>query len=134
MAEIKTKPTGVDVTAFLDSVEGERRRAEGHALRELMERVTGEPATMWGPSMVGFGVAPYTTTTGTHEIFVVGFSPRKAALTLYGLHNESDPPDPLLEQLGPHTTSTACLYVKRLDAVNTAVLEQLVRQGWERRS
>ena len=54
MAAIKTRPTGDDVTAFLDSVADERRRAEGHAMRALFERITGEPATMWGPSMVGF--------------------------------------------------------------------------------
>ena len=73
MATIKTHPTDEDVTAFLDSVPAERRRAEGHALRSLFERVTGEAAAMWGPSMVGFGSRPYTNTLGTNEWFVVGF-------------------------------------------------------------
>ena len=131
MAEIKTKPTGVDVTAFLDAVPDERRRAEGHAMRELMERITGEPATMWGPTMVGFGSKPYTTTTGTNDMFILGFSPRKGALTLYGVYNDYAP-NPLFEGLGPHTTGKGCLYLKRLDAVDASVLEQLVRQGWER--
>ena len=132
MAEIKTKPTGADVTEFLDSADSERRRADGHALRELMERVTGEPATMWGPSMVGFGVAPYTRTTGTHEMFVVGFSPRKAAISVYGVHDGYGPADPVLDDLGPHTTGKGCLYIKRLDEVDSGVLELLVRRAWDR--
>lgn len=132
MAEIKTRPTGVDVTAFLDAVPDERRRAEGHATRALMERVTGAPATMWGPSIVGFGSQPYTNTTGTNEWFVVGFSPRKAALTIYGVYDGYGPADPLFEDLGPHTTGKGCLYLKRLDAVDADVLERLVRQAWDR--
>jgi Domain of unknown function (DU1801) len=131
MAGIKTKPSGEDVTAFLDHVESDRRRGEGHALRELMERVTGEPAVMWGPSMVGFGSTPYTNSMGTNDWFVVGFSPRKAALTIYGIHNGHGPPEPLLEQLGPHSTSTACVYVRRLENVDAGVLERLVRDAWE---
>ena len=133
MAEIKTRPTGVDVTAFLEAVPDERRRAEGHEMRELMERVTGEPATMWGPTMVGFGSKPYTVTTGTNEMFVLGFSPRKGALTVYGVYNDDAPADTLFEELGPHTTGKGCLYLKRLDAVDRDVLERLVRQGWEAR-
>ena len=100
MATIKTRPTGEDVTAFLDSVPAERRRVEGHALRSLFERVTGEPAAMWGPSMIGFGAKPYTNTLGTNDWFVVGFSPRKAALTIYGIHNGYAAPDPLLDGAG----------------------------------
>jgi hypothetical protein len=131
MATIKTHPTGADVTSFLDSVGGERRRAEGHALRALFERVTGEPAVMWGPSMVSFGSQPHTNTLGTNDWFVVGFSPRKAALTIYGIHNGNTAPDPLLAQLGSHTTGKSCVYVKRLDQIDQAVLERLVRHAWE---
>ena len=130
MSKIKTRPTGADVTAFLDSVAEERRRAEGHAMRSLMERVSGEKATMWGPSMVGFGAQPYTNTTGTNDWFVVGFSPRKAAMTIYGIHDSYAAPDPLLDALGPHTTGKSCVYVKRLDQVDQDVLEQLVRNAW----
>jgi len=134
MAEIKTKPTGEDVTAFLDAVPHERRRAEGHAMRDLMERVTGEPAVMWGQTMVGFGSMPYTNTTGTNEMFILGFSPRKTDLTLYGLTNAYEAPDPLLAELGPHTLGKSCLYVKRLENVDAKVLEELVRRAWERGS
>lgn len=130
--EPKTRATDVDVTAFLDAVPDERRRAEGHAVRELMERVTGEPAVMWGPTMVGFGSARAGGSGA--EWFVVGFSPRKTALTLYGVYDDDAPADPLYDDLGAHTTGKGCLYLKRLDAVDAGVLETLVRQAWERRA
>jgi hypothetical protein len=97
-----------------------------------MERVTGAPATMWGPSMVGFGTQPYTNTTGTNDWFVVGFAPRKNALTLYGIHDGYGPPDPALADLGPHTTGKGCLYIKRLSDVDRDMLERMVRHAWER--
>lgn len=132
MAEIRTQPTEADVTIFLDAVPDPRRRAEGHELRALMQRITGDQARMWGPTMVGFGRAAYTNTTGTHDWFVLGFSPRKAALTLYGVHDGYGDPDPLLERLGPHTTGKGCLYLKRLDAVDRDVLTALVSEAWQR--
>ncbi len=135
MAENLTQPTDADVDAFLDAVPDERRRAEGHAMRRLMERVTAQPAVMWGPSMVGFGSERYQSpkTGRSGDWFVVGFSPRKAALTLYGLYSAYDEePDPLISELGPHTTGKGCIYVKRLDAVRDDVLERPIRQRWER--
>ena len=130
VARIKTRPTGEDVNEFLDSVPDQRRRAEGHALRSLFERVTGARAVMWGPSMVGFGSRPYTNTMGTNDWFVVGFSPRKNALTIYGIHDGYvSTPDPLLGALGPCTTGKSCVYVKRLDRIDQRVLEQLVRNA-----
>jgi len=129
---IATRPTEADVTAFLDAVPDPRRRAEGHATRELMERVTGERAVMWGTGIVGFGSRPYTNTSGTNDWMVLGFSPRKGALTIYGVYDDDAPADPLFAELGPHTVGRSCLYLKRLDAVDADVLERLVRQGWER--
>lgn len=71
-------------------------------------------------------------TTGTHDWFVVGFSPRKAALTLYGVYDEDGGPHPLLPDLGPHTTGTGCLYLPRLEAVDGDVLERILREVWQR--
>jgi hypothetical protein len=131
VAKIKTRPTTEDAGKFLDSVSDERRRAEGHALRSLFEHVTGEPAVMWGPSIVGFGLRRYTNTTGTNDWFVVGFSPRKNALTIYGIHDGyATTPDPLLAALGPSTTGKGCVYIKRLDRIDQRVLEQMVRNTW----
>ena len=83
MAEIKTKPTGVAVDEFLDKVANPQRREDGKKVRAMMERLTGEPAAMWGPSIVGFGSYHYKYDSG-HEgdMCRLGFSPRKAELVL----------------------------------------------------
>lgn len=99
-------------------------------MRALMERITGEKAVMWGPTMVGFGSTPYTNSSGTNEWFVLGFSPRPPALTLYGVYDGYGPVEPLFADLGPHETGKSCLYLKRLDAVDPDVLERLIRGGW----
>ncbi|MES2441987.1 MAG: DUF1801 domain-containing protein [Pseudomonadota bacterium] len=131
MAETKTKPTAVSVDDFLDAVEHPVRRADGKAVRALMERVTGQPATMWGPSIIGFGSYHYKYDSG-HEgdSCRTGFSPRKAELVLYVL---SDRPglDEDLARLGKHKTGKACLYLKTLADVDTEVLEKIVRGCWD---
>jgi hypothetical protein len=129
MAEIKTKATEVSVDDFLDSVEHPGRRADGKAVCAMMERVTGEPATMWGPTIVGFGSYHYKYASG-HEgdMCRIGFSPRSASLTLYvGGFPEYDA---LLGKLGKHKRSKACLYIKLAD-VDIAVLEEIVRRSFE---
>jgi hypothetical protein len=131
MGSIKTRATQADVVAFLASVPNERRRADGLALLALMQDATGVPPVMWGSSIVGFGSRPYTNTTGTNDWFVVGFSPRKTSMTLYGVHDGYGPPDPLLAELGPHTTGKGCLYIKQLSEVDEGVLRQLVLNAWE---
>lgn len=130
MAETKTKFTGASVDTFLQGVEHIQRRADGKALREMMERVTGESATMWGPSIVGFGSYHYRYASG-HEGDAprVGFSPRSANLTLYvGGFPEYDA---LLGRLGKHKRSKACLYLGKLTNVDLGVLEEIVRRTYD---
>lgn len=125
MAEIKTRPTDVSIDAFLDAVEQPVRRADGKAVREMMERVTGEPAVMWGPSIIGFGSYHYRYASG-HEgdMCRVGFSPRSANLVLYvgGFPDY----EALLTRLGKHKRSKACLYLNKLTDVNLDVLETII--------
>jgi hypothetical protein len=124
MAETKTKPTDVSVDAFLDGIAHPVRRADGKAVRAMMERVTGEPAVMWGPSIVGFGSYHYRYASG-HEgdMCRVGFSPRSANLVLYvGGFPEYEA---LLARLGKHKRSKACLYLNKLADVDPAVLEEI---------
>ena len=129
MAEIKTRPTDVSVDAFLDRVEHPVRRADGKALRALMERVTTEPAVMWGPSMVGFGSYHYRYDSGHGaDMCRVAFSPRSANLVLYvGGFPEYDA---LLARLGKHKCSKACLYLNKLADVDLAVIEEIVRRTY----
>jgi Domain of unknown function (DU1801) len=128
MAENKTKPTGVSVDAFLDGVADPQRRADAHKVRALMERLSGEPAAMWGPSIVGFGSYHYKYDSGREgDMARIGFSPRAKELVLYGLGVSRRPA--LMERLGKHKTGKGCLYIKRLAEVDEAVLEQLVTEA-----
>ncbi|GAA4722023.1 DUF1801 domain-containing protein [Sphingomonas lutea] len=129
MAETKTKATDVSVDAFLDGVANPVRRADGHALRAMMERVTGEPAVMWGPSIVGFGSYHYRYDSG-HEgdACRIGYSPRSANLVLYV--GGFDDYAALLGKLGKHKTSKACLYINKLADVDLGVLEEIVRRTY----
>jgi hypothetical protein len=129
MAEIKTWATAVSVDAFIDAVPDPARREDARAVRALMERVSGEPAMMWGPSIVGFGRYHYKYDSGHEgEMCRLGFSPRKAELVLYVLTG-SDSQGRLLARLGKHRTGKSCLYIKRLADVNIDVLEELVRDA-----
>ena len=130
MAGIKTTRTDVDVDAFLESVDDEVRRRNALAVKELMERVTGEKPAMWGPSIVGFSPYVYRPKSGgaEREWFKVGFSPRKQALTLY-VTEWFNGYQGLLADLGPHTTGKSCLYIKDLDKVDREVLAELISQS-----
>lgn len=127
--ELKTRETDAAVEGFLDRVEPAAKREDARVLAELMGRISGEPATMWGPSIIGFGSYHYRYDSG-HEgdMCRMGFSPRKAALTLY--LNDWPGREALLARLGRHTTSKACLYIRKLADVDAAVLEELIRRSW----
>jgi hypothetical protein len=127
MSELKTKPTTQDVKEFLNGIEPAEKRRDSLTVLELMERITGEPAVMWGPSIVGFGMYHYKSERSRQEGDwpLIGFSPRKQNLTLYVLtgHQEQQA---LLEKLGKHKTSVSCLYIKRLSDVDETVLATLI--------
>ena len=130
MAETKTRPTQVNVDDFIASVDRPARRADARVLREMMERVTGEPATMWGPTIIGFGSYHYHYASG-HEgdSCRLGFSPRSANLVLYvGGFPEYEA---LLGRLGKHKRSKACLYLNKLADVDQDVLEEIARRSFE---
>jgi hypothetical protein len=91
----------------------------------MMARLSGEPAWMWGPTIVGFGVRRYRYDSGREgEILKVGFSPRKPALALYGLGALEE--GPLLARLGSFTTGEFCIYVKSLADIDPSMLEALI--------
>lgn len=133
MAENKTKPTEVSVTDYLDAIEDESKRADGKALVKLLRKVTGEKARMWGPSIIGFGNHHYKYETGREgDSPVIAFSPRKAAISLYGFTG-TEGADELLARLGKHTTGKGCLYIKKLKDVDMQVLETLAANGFAAR-
>ena len=131
MAETqKTQPTSADVDAFLDAIPDEQRRADARALCALMGEVTGEPAVLWGTSIVGFGSYHYRYESG-HEgtSALAAFAPRKTALVLYLVGGFEDRHGRLLAKLGPHKTGKGCLYLKRLGDVDLDVLRELVERS-----
>ena len=127
--EPKTRPTEEGPEAYLASVPDARRRAEARTICDFLARVTGDPPVMWGNAIVGFGHQHLRYESGRElDWMVIGFSPRKASITIYvtdGLEAHAD----LLARLGAHTTRGSCLYLKRVDDVDPAVLEELVSRS-----
>jgi hypothetical protein len=131
MSENKTQPTDASVEAFLNTVEDEGKRRDCYALLELMSEVTGEPATMWGDSIVGFGQYHYKYASGREgDSLLTGFSPRKANLTVYIMAG-FDAYEDLLGKVGKYKTGKSCLYLKTLKDVDMAALKELVRRSVE---
>jgi Domain of unknown function (DU1801) len=125
----KTQPTEASVAAFVAGLADERQQADSQRLIGLMSEVTGEPATMWGPSIIGFGSYHYRYASGREgDAPLVGFSPRKTAITLYTSADDGVRAD-LLARLGPHKVGKGCVYVKRLSDVDEQALADLVRAG-----
>jgi hypothetical protein len=126
MAENKTKETDLSVNDFINNVEDETKRADSFYLTKLMQEITGCEPKMWGGSMVGFGNYHYKYDSG-HEgdFFRAGFSPRKAALTLYIMAGFSRY-DELMGKLGKYKTGKSCLYVKKLADIDLVILQDLV--------
>lgn len=128
MSEPKTRPNAASVEAFL-AQQPEARRADCQEVVAMMQAATGEPATMWGGAIVGFGRYNQAYTNGkSMEWLLTGFSPRKNELVLYVL-NGSKEQDALLAKLGKHKTGKSCLYIKQLADVDRGVLVQLVQQS-----
>ncbi|WP_421741275.1 DUF1801 domain-containing protein [Cellulomonas sp.] len=126
----KTTPTDADVDAFVAAVEHPVRRRDAERLIALMSRITGEPPRLWGPTIVGFGSYHYRYASGREgDAGAAGFSPRKAATTVY-LPDGVDAHSDLLATLGPHTVGVSCVYIKDLDTVDLGVLEEVVRRSY----
>jgi hypothetical protein len=124
MAENKTKLTKVSVSAFLEGLTDQTKRADARKLIRLMQDATGEKPKMWGPSIIGFGSYHYKYDSGREgDMPLIGFSPRKAATVLYVLTAESRA---LLQKLGKYKNGESCLYIKKLEDVDQAVLTALI--------
>ena len=126
MAENKTRPTEVSVDAFINSLP-EPRRADGRALVKLMQSVSRQKPTVWGPSIIGFGSYHYRYESGREgDMPLLCFSPRKSANVLY--INLAD--RTLLDKLGKHRLSGGCLHIKKLSGVDRAVLKTIIGNSY----
>ena len=131
MAEIKTKQTDESVTKFLNTVADETKRKDSFEIVALMKQVTGLPAKMWGPAIIGFDSYHYKYESG-HEgdMCMIGFSPRKQNITLY-VNIGAEEQNALLQKLGKHKTGKGCLYVNKLSDVNVDVLKKIIETGYD---
>lgn len=127
MPEQKTLPTKVRVADFIASLPDPRRRAECRQLMKVHKAATGKNPVMWGPSIIGYGKYHYKYASGHEGVCcIAGFSPRKAALTVYIMAGFPEY-GPLLKKLGPHKRSVSCLYLKSLEGIDLTVLERMIR-------
>jgi hypothetical protein len=130
--ELRTKKTGASVEDFLNAVEDEQKRADAFAVAEMMRKATNAEPEMWGPAIVGFGSSKYKYPDGREMDWMqIAFSPRKVSLTIY-LQGPLDVYAELFSKLGKHTTSKACLYIKRLSDVDQKVLKELIAASVKR--
>lgn len=127
--EQKTKETEMSVMEFIETVGNPKKREDAYKLLKIFEETTGHEAKMWGPSIIGFGSYHYQYESG-HEgdAPLVGFSPRKAKISLYFATGDTER-EKLLERFGKHTSGKACVYINKLADVNEEVLKQLIEQS-----
>ena len=127
LAQIKTKETDSDVDDFINAVADEQKRKDSFAILKMMQKATKEQPKMWGTSIIGFGNVRYKSPRTGREVdwFKIGFSPRKANITLY-LNLDVRAQAPLLEKLGKHKTGVGCLYINKLEDVDVKVLEEMM--------
>lgn len=131
MAELKTKENKASVKDFLNSIENEQKRKDCFEVLKIMEAATGQKGSMWGTAVVGFGSYHYKYESG-HEgdMCKVGFSPRKANITLYVMMGARADAD-ILKKLGKHKVSGSCLHINKLADVDTAILKKVVKDAYE---
>jgi hypothetical protein len=134
LAEIKTKPTSASVEDFINNVKDEQKRKDSFVLLELMKKATGEEPILWSSSVIGFGTKRYKSPTTGREVdwLRIGFSPRKANLSLY-LHIGNKEHGAALKKLGKHKTGVGCLYINKLEEIDLKVLKGIIDTSLDRK-
>ena len=127
LAEIKTKPTSASVEDFINNIKDEQKRKDSFVLLEMMKKATGEEPILWSSSVIGFGIKRYKSPTTGREVdwLQIGFSPRKANLSLYistGIKEHAA----ALKKLGKHKTGVGCLYINKLEDIDMKVLKEMI--------
>ena len=128
LAEIKTKPTAASVEDFINTVPDEQKRKDSFVILEMMKEASGEEPKMWGGSIIGFGSKRYKSPKTGREVdwLKIGFSPRKANLSLYisvGIEEHAE----ALKKLGKHKTGVGCLYINKLEDIDIKVLKSMIK-------
>ncbi len=126
MAELKTKPTKINVEVYINQLD-DSKKSDAMILLRLMEEITNEKPVMWGTSIIGFGNKIYKYTSGREiDYFLIGFSFRKKAITLY-LSIEINSED--FSLLGKHEKGVGCLYIKKIEDINLEALKNIINKS-----
>lgn len=134
LIEIKTKPTAASVEDFINSIKDEQKRNDSFVLLEMMKKASGEEPILWSSSVIGFGIKRYKSPTTGREVdwLRIGFSPRKANLSLYisiGIKEHAA----ALKKLGKHKTGVGCLYINKLEDIDLKVLKGIIDDSISRK-
>ena len=134
LAEIKTRETTASVEDFINSVPDEQKRKDSCVILEMMKKASGEKPKMWGSSLIGFGNKRYKSPATGREVdwLLIGFSPRKANLSLYLTMNIKEHAD-VLKKLGKHKTGVGCLYINKLEDIDIKVLKGIIAIALKRK-
>jgi len=134
LAVIKTKPTSASVENFINTVQAEQKRKDSFILLEMMKKATGEEPILWSNSIIGFGIKRYKSPTTDREVdwLRIGFSPRKANLSLYiGVGAKEHAA--ALKKLGKYKTAGGCLYINKLEDIDLKVLKGMIDASLSRK-
>ena len=127
VANNKTRPTSLSVEDFINNVKDEQKRKDSLVILEMMKKASGEPPKMWGSTLIGFGqVRLKSPATGREVDWIrIGFSPRKANLSLY-ITGGAKRHEAALKKLGKHKTGVGCIYINKLEDIDLNVLKKIV--------
>jgi hypothetical protein len=127
LAEIKTKPTKEKVEDFLNKIQDEQKRKDSFVLLEMMQKASGEEPILWSNSLIGFGNKRYKSPATGREVdwLLIGFSPRKANLSLYFTMEIKKHAD-VLSKLGRYKTGVGCLYINKLEDIDLKILKEII--------
>ena len=128
MSELKTQENDASIEIFIDTIAHQQKQTDSFELVSIMESLTGKPAKMWGTSIIGFGKYHYENTKRGSSWPIVGFSPRKSAISIYIMPGFKEC-QPLLDKLGKHKTGKSCLYINKLSDVNIEILKRLIEKS-----
>ncbi len=127
LVTIKTTQTSASVEGFINKVQDEQKRKDSFAIVEMMKKASGEDPKMWGSAIIGFGNRIYTSPNTGRSVdwMKIGFSPRKANLSLY-LSMDIQKHAATLKKLGKHKTGKGCLYINKLEDIDLKVLKGMI--------
>jgi hypothetical protein len=128
-AILKTAQTKANVSDFIASISKQQQRKDSKILTSLMQKITKAKPKLWGSAIVGFGEQHLMYPSGRElDWFIMGFSPRKSALSVY-VHGELEKYKDQILALGQVKTGKGCIYIKTLEDIHIPTLEKLLRKS-----